>query len=275
MATNMLASAMAVFYAGALVLSLVGIFSRRKILEKFGLGLLAVAFVVNTWAIADRWLAAGHPPFKTLYETLVFYPWCVAIVTFVLVALHRLYFLVPFAGGISVIGLLYALYKPDMEIVSLPPALQSGWFIPHVVTYLVAYASLFASFALAVLALAQPYWRARVNKLKTVIPGSEFRFEQYAHQSAVFGIVTLTLGLVMGSIWGKVAWGEYWGWDPKENWSLVCWLAYMIYLHLRLIAGWRERKAMWVLVLAFGAVVFTYLGVNILPSASTSLHTYQ
>ena len=196
-------------------------------------------------------------------------------VTFVLIALHRLYFLIPFAGGASLFGLIYALVKPDMEILNLPPALQSGWFIPHVVTYFVAYAALFASFSLAVIALVYPLWAKRRGIQEEEASLSGANLELYAHQAAVFGAVALTLGLIMGAAWGKVAWGEYWAWDPKENWSLVSWLAYMIYLHLRLVAGWRERKAMWVLVFAFAAIIFTYLGINILPTASGSLHAYQ
>ncbi len=275
MTTNSLAAIMALAYGAALIVSALGLFSQGKTLARIGLGLLVLAFLVNTWAIAGRWLEAGHPPFKTLYETLIFYPWCVALVTFALIGLHRLYFLVPFAGGVSLIGLAYALYRPEAEITNIPPALQSGWFIPHVVTYFVSYAALFASFALAVLALAQPWWVNRKKAAKAKPQTAQVDFELFAHQATVFGVCALTLGLVMGAIWGKVAWGDYWSWDPKENWALVSWLAYMIYLHLRLVAGWRGQKAMWILVLAFAAVVFTYLGINLLPSAAGSLHAYQ
>ncbi len=100
-------------------------------------------------------------------------------------------------------------------------------------------------------------------------------FEIKRREAAVFGIVALTLGLVMGAVWGKFAWGDYWSWDPKENWALVTFLAYMIYLHLRLSPGWKGKRAMWVLVFAFAAVVFTYLGMNVLPTAGESLHVYQ
>jgi cytochrome c-type biogenesis protein CcsB len=277
MSTSILVAIWAFAYGATLLASLVGLLLSRKLLQRVGLALLVVGFIFNTWAIAGRWVDGGQPPFRTLYETMIFYPWCVAAVTLVLVSLYRLYLLIPFAVGVSIFGIACALFKPDIEIINLPPALQSGWFIPHVVTYFMAYAALFISFALAVLALAQPWWvkRGKVNSGLNYAGFGTIKFEQYAHQAAVFGICTLTLGLAMGAFWGKVAWGDYWSWDPKENWALVCWLAYMIYLHLRLIAGWQERRAMWVLVFAFGAVVFTYLGINILPAATGSLHAYQ
>jgi len=275
MSTNSLAAIMLLAYGASLIASGLGLVSKGKSLSRLGLALLGLAFLINTWAIAGRWLQAGHPPFKTLYETLIFYPWCVALVTFVLIALHRLYFLLPFASGVSLLGLAYALYRPEAEITNIPPALQSGWFIPHVVTYFVSYAALFASFALAVLALVRPWWvkRKKATGIKSSLEAVDF--EAFAHRAAVFGVCALTLGLVMGAVWGKAAWGDYWSWDPKENWALVTWLAYMIYLHLRLVAGWREQKAMWLLLAAFAAVVFTYLGINLLPSAAGSLHAYQ
>ncbi len=240
--------------------------SARKGFSVLSLGLLAGALAANTAVLVIAWVEAGRAPFKTLYETMLLYPWCVWIVTLVILRLHRLWILVPFSAAVNVAGLAYAAARPDIETANLPPALQSVWFIPHVVTYFVAYAALFASFALAVLALFRPAWRSERSGLG---------FEDHAHGAAVFGMVALTFGLVMGAVWGKEAWGDYWSWDPKENMALVSWLAYLVYLHLRLVRGWRGRPAMAVLALSFAAVVFTYLGMSLLPSAGGSLHVYQ
>lgn len=252
--------------AAALAGSLPRVFSRRKGFSALSAGALGLAFLLNSAVIAAAWIEAGRPPFKTLYETLLLYPWCVWAVTLVLVAMYRLWVLIPFSAGANLIGLVYAVMRPDVEVVNLPPALQSVWFVPHVVTYFVAYAGLFASFALALLALARGGWRSGE---------SGCGFEDYAHRAAMFGIAALTLGLVMGALWGKAAWGDYWTWDPKENWALVSWLSYLIYLHLRLVRGWQGRPAMAILVFSFAAVVFTYLGMSLLPSAGGSLHVYQ
>jgi ABC-type transport system involved in cytochrome c biogenesis permease subunit len=251
--------------AAALLGSAPGLLLRRRTWVRLGLALLAAAFVINTLVLVNRWIDGGRPPFKTLFETLIFYPWCTAVVTLTLIALRRLTVLIPFAGGISAFGIAYALYRPDVELVLMPPALQSGWFVPHVVTYFVSYAGLFASFALALVAL--------FTKPKPDGSGTDW-FAQ-AHGAAVFGVVALTAGLVMGAVWGKYAWGDYWGWDPKENWALVTWLAYMVYLHLRLMEGWQGKRAMVLLIASFAAVVFTYLGMNLLPTADGSLHVYQ
>ncbi|MBI2930371.1 MAG: cytochrome c biogenesis protein CcsA [Planctomycetes bacterium] len=253
-------------YAASLIVWLLGALARRERVSQASVWIFAASLVINTAIIGMRWVEAGRAPFKTLYETLLFYPWCVAVVTLVLLGLYRLRVLIPLSAAACLAGLAYARMKPDVEIVNLPPALQSAWFVPHVVTYFIAYAALFTSFALAILALVRPQWRSQRE---------EAGFADYAHRSVEFGFMALTLGLVMGSVWGKFAWGDYWAWDPKENWALVTWLAYLVYLHGVYIKGWRGRPGMVVCVLAFVAVMFTYLGMNLLPSASGSLHVYQ
>lgn len=255
---------LAVIHAAALACSLPTALRRRRGWGHLGTVLLGAALVFNLTLITWQWIQYGRPPFKTLFETMVFYPLCVTAVTLLLVRLHGLYAMVPFSAAVCLAGLGYALYRPDMEVVNLPPALQSAWFVPHVVTYFISYAALFASCVLALMELVGRKWmRDRPEG-----------FEVYANQAAVFGLVTLTLGLIMGGMWGKYAWGDYWSWDPKENWALVTWLAYLLYFHLRRIDGWQGRRGMVVLALAFGAVLFTYLGMNMLPQ-SDSLHVYQ
>ena len=74
----------------------------------------------------------------------------------------------------------------------------------------------------------------------------------------------LTLGILLGAAWANDAWGRYWGWDPKETWSFVTWLIYLIYLHIRLVVGWRGRKTAYLSLVGFAVVLFTYVGVNYL-----------
>lgn len=251
--------AVGALHGGALLAWLPGIRADGHAWRRLATGLLVLAFAGNTAVLVERWIDAGRPPIKTLFETLVFYPWCVGLVTLVLVGSRRLLALVPFASAVSLLGIGYALHRPEVDTVLLPPALQSAWFVPHVVTYFVSYAALFASFALAILALAR-----RSTSLA-----------EHAHKVSVFGLCGLSAGLVMGGVWGKFAWGDWWGWDPKENWALVTWLAYMICMHLRLMDGWAGRRSLYALVGAFLTVVFTYLGMHLLPTADSSLHVYQ
>jgi len=274
--------AIAVLYALALVVSVPALIRRARLGILVALCLFVLAFALNTTLIVARWTEAGRPPFKTLFETMIFYPWCTGLVALALIALRRVMVMIPFAAGVSVMGLAYALFRPDVELVLMPPALQSAWFVPHVVTYFMSYAALFASFALALVAL---YAERREGRLALAgggtagarggNPRAAAGWQAHAHGAAIFGVITLTAGLVMGAVWGKYAWGDYWGWDPKESWALVTWLAYVIYLHLRLMDGWHGKRAMVLLVCSFTAVVFTYLGMSMLPTADGSLHVYQ
>lgn len=258
--------ATSVLYILAFVFYAIAFIPGKKNVARLATAILAIALISNTAIIVDRWVEGGRPPFKTLYETMLFYPWCVSAVFFILYGLYGLSSLGIFTAVINIFGFAYACYKPDIEIINLPPALQSGWFVPHVVTYFISYAGLFASCALAALYLKWPEWK----KAET-----EIGFELMYNRALDFGFCALTFGLVMGAIWGKVAWGDYWAWDPKENWALITWFIYLIAIHLRFVKSWRGKRAAVVAIVGFGAVIFTYLGMTLLPTAQGSLHVYQ
>jgi cytochrome c-type biogenesis protein CcsB len=96
--------------------------------------------------------------------------------------------------------------------------------------------------------------------------------DEITYKSIAIGFPIFTLGgLIFGAIWADQAWGKYWTWDPKETWSLITWFFYAFYLHSRLMRGWKGKKVAIVAVLGFMAVIFTYLGVNLLLSG---LHSY-
>jgi cytochrome c-type biogenesis protein CcsB len=111
--------------------------------------------------------------------------------------------------------------------------------------------------------------------LKKMITGfniSAETLDEITYKSIAMGFPIFTLGgLIFGAIWADQAWGKYWTWDPKETWSLITWFFYAFYLHSRLMRGWRGKKVAMVAVLGFIAVIFTYLGVNLLLSG---LHSY-
>ena len=102
------------------------------------------------------------------------------------------------------------------------------------------------------------------------LPSAE-RLDELSYKTILFAFPFLTLLIITGAIWAYYAWGRYWGWDPKETWSLVTWIVYSIYLHVRLTRGWEGKIPAAIAILGFGVVIFTYLGVNILVSG---LHSY-
>ena len=97
---------------------------------------------------------------------------------------------------------------------------------------------------------------------------------QTADNVVYMGFSFLTFGLLFGALWAKEAWGHYWTWDPKETWAFITWLFYLLYIHLRLQYSKKHALAFWILALAFVVLLICWFGVNYLPSAQNSVHTY-
>ncbi|HTN51215.1 MAG TPA: c-type cytochrome biogenesis protein CcsB [Anaeromyxobacter sp.] len=253
--------------------------STQRMVAKAASVTMIAALLLNLALILLRWHEAGRAPLKSLFESLVFFSFCLVAVYLVFETIYRTrVFGVP-AMALSLGCLIYALARWDAEIVKLPPALQSPWFVPHVMVYFVGYAAVALAAALAAMQLLAARVPAiqRLTTLKagTILTGEVPDLEGMTYELIRFGFVLLTLGLLMGSVWAKSAWGDYWVWDPKENWSLVTWLVYGAYLHLRKVRGWRGERAAWIAIIGFAVVMFTYLGMHLLPTAEESAHVYS
>jgi cytochrome c-type biogenesis protein CcsB len=266
-------------YAASLALYATAWRSTRQVVARAATAVMVAALVLNLGLMLLRWHEAGRAPLKSLFESLVFFALCIAVVY---VCFERIYrtrvFGVP-AALLSLGCLVYALAKWDAEIVKLPPALQSPWFVPHVMVYFVGYAAVAIAFVLSAVQLLAPRVPAVQRLLSvragTILTGEPLDVERMAYELVRFGFVLLTVGLLVGAVWAKSAWGDFWVWDPKENWSLVTWLVYGGYLHLRRVRGWRGDKGAWLLIGGFAVVMFTYLGMNLLPTAAESAHVYS
>ena len=127
-----------------------------------------------------------------------------------------------FGTLMSVVFICINLLKPEIHSTTLMPALQSPWFVPHVTVYMFAYALMGAATLFAVYL----WWKSS---------RSETADQDLAVCDTLvrIGWAFLSLGMVMGALWAKEAWGDYWSWDPKEIWAFATWLSYLLYLHLR------------------------------------------
>jgi len=153
---------------------------------------------------------------------------------------------------------------PDTFDKTLMPALQSPWFIPHVVTYMISYALLVASAVIGIYGLYLVY--SKKDTSETI---------RLADNIVYMGFAFLTFGLLIGAMWAKDAWGHYWTWDPKETWAFLTWLVYLLYIHLRKQHRSYVRLHFWALALAFIILMICWLGINYLPSAQKSVHVYS
>jgi len=266
-------------YAAALAFYAAAWRSTKAVVGRLATGVMCAAIAVNAALIVGRWIQADRPTFKSLFESLVFLSFTTGAVYLVMERLYRTRVFGVLAAVGSFGALLYAVTKWDAEIVKLPPALQSGWFVPHVVVYFVGYGAAFFATAVAVVQIASGHIgfvkRLLETRAGSMLSGKALDLEQITYDAIKFSFTLLTVGLLFGSVWAKSAWGDYWVWDPKENWSLVTWLVYGGYLHLRRVRGWRGDKAAWLAIAGFAVVMFTYLGMEMLPTAQQSAHVYS
>ncbi len=107
------------------------------------------------------------------------------------------------------------------------------------------------------------------NRLLALFPATDL-LDELNYQLVIFGFLFLSVGIITGAVWANSAWGRYWGWDPKETWSLITWFVYATLLHAKMMRGWQGRRIAFLSVIGFAAVIFTYFGVNLLPG----LHSY-
>ncbi len=258
----------------------IGIFVFRA--KKLGLAaslLLIVGFLFNTGGIALRWvesyqIGAGHAPMSNMYESLVFFAWCIAIFYLFLEFKFKNRLIGAFAVPFAFLSMALAgLTDPDIK--PLIPALQSNWLIAHVVTCFVGYAAFAVAAGMGIMYLVgstsvEGGKEKNPNGLLATLPSLKV-IDDITHKTIVFGFLWLSAGIITGAIWANSAWGTYWSWDPKETWSLITWFVYAGALHARFTKGWGGKRIAWLAIIGFLAVVFTYYGVNYLLSG---LHSY-
>lgn len=251
---------------------LLGLANKKSWINQAAFRLFLLAFISGSILIIDRWIDAGRPPFKTFYESLVFATWTISLVSIIAENKFKVR-LFGLLSALSIVGIfIYALTKRDAEIIALPPALQTWIFIPHVITYFLAYGALFVAGLSAVLYLLLPKGISSHHYLGVE---DHINFSHFTYQITKSGFLFLTAGLLLGAWWGQVAWSNYWGWDPKENWAFITWLIFAAYLHFRNLSDWSDKRLAWVVIIGVTAIIFTYLGMDYLPTAEDSLHIYS
>ncbi|MBI2070979.1 MAG: c-type cytochrome biogenesis protein CcsB [Elusimicrobia bacterium] len=159
----------------------------------------------------------------------------------------------------------------DPALSGLVPALQSYWINIHPLILMACYGIFANAFGLSAAYLVQE-WQIRSRRPREFawqIPSLEV-LDRLSYKIIFLALPALTIGIVMGGIWAWNAWGRFWGWDAKETWALITWMIYIIYLHLRLARGWQGRQAVYINLLGFASVLFTFFGVNYL----SKLHGY-
>lgn len=249
-------------YLASFLLYIAASFSKPKFFSNCALSSLSLGFLGHMYLIIRHILHARRMPLTNTSETLLSVTAVIVLIFLILEFKARRFERIGlFVSFISSLGLIFAFWVLKRPVMPLLPALQSKWLVIHVSSCIVAYSFFTISFIAAIIYLAR----------KDSNSNHGIQLNRICHRCISLGFYLLTMGIILGSIWGKSAWGHWWNWDPKETWALVTWLVYGLYIHGRLFFRWSETKLSWVAVFGFLACLFTYLGVNFLLKG---LHSY-
>lgn len=254
------------FYVAAAVMNTYGLIFRKERAERAGYYSVYIGLLVHGVALVYRWIASGHGPYMARYEVLSSNAWIV-LALFLLFAKvfpkvrPASIFVFPSAFLLIALGLFTS---PQVE--KLPPTLKDVWLVFHVSFYKIALGTLLVALSFSVFYVLKK--RTEIQWLKR-LPEME-AIDVYAYRFAGFGFIFWAIAMLAGSIWAYQSWGRFWGWDPIETWSLITWIFFGVYLHLRRFFGWKGERAAYLFMLCFLVSLVTAFFV---PLVDTSIHS--
>ena len=214
--------------------------------------------------ILIMWITLERPPLRTMGETRLWYSFFLPLAGIIVYSRWQYKWILSFSTILASVFICINVFKPEIHSKTLMPALQSPWFAPHVIVYMMAYALLGAAVVMAIYLL---FIKKDMNTDKEM---------EITDNLTYVGLSFMTLGMLMGALWAKEAWGHYWSWDPKETWAAITWLFYLVYVHYREYRPRTIRPALWMLLIGFCLLQMCWWGINYLPSAQgMSIHTYN
>lgn len=244
---------------------------RATPLWAISLAVLVLAEVALVDGLVNRGLLTARMPVANMYESLLFTLAAFGLAGIIFEIRSRMGWL----GFVTAVmqGLLLTFVNNLPAHMTrrepLVAVLDSLWLNFHVTTVMISYGLFLLGFLFCVLYLFKDFTGNR----KGVLPDKE-AFEYLNYRCIQIGWPLLGIGIFLGAVWANTAWGSYWNWDPKETWSLITWLAYAVYLHLRMNAGWTGRRSVIASMVGFLMVLITYFGVTYLPGLAGGLHSY-
>ena len=215
------------------------------------------AFAANAVLLINNWVVNEYVPFVSMFQVLIFLSFCFVPIYFYLRFFCNGKWMTTYMSLPPAIIMTGLCFMDIKSVWHFPPALQSVWFVPHVLFYMIAYSMGAVALMLSIAGLF-----AKDKRL----------YSEGVYNSVRILFPFMTCGMFFGAIWANEIWGSFWSWDAKENWSLVTWLIYMLYLHFR-TNKYLKKYAFVLPFIGFIAIVITFFFVNIF--SGTSVHSYS
>ena len=271
-----------VLLAAATMVYIAHLWFTKPAVGKWASGLATAGAIGLLVALLTRWfethqvLEEGHVPISNLYEVTIFFTALTTVIYLVLESFSRNRHPGAFVMPIVILGIGFELWlvsKGNAGPQNLVPALKSYWMHAHVLANFIGYGAFAVACGGGVMYLVRHRAEERGNTdgmVMRVLPGLT-ETDTLMYRAIAIGFVTFTIATILGAAWAYDAWGGYWSWDPKETWSLIVWLTYAVYMHLRFVKGWAGTRMAWWAILGFGVTLFCFIGVNMFLSG---LHSY-
>lgn len=242
-----------------------------------GLNLTVLGAVCAAIGVVCRGIAARRLPWGNMYEFVTSALFFVVIAYLVLVAIHHVRWMGIAVTLLLAVGNGLAATVFYVAVAPLVPALHSVWFVIHIVAACIAAAALNVGAIASIMYLIATNAQAKAQRTGVPVKGLVAKLpplesmDTLAYRAHAIGFPIWTFTIAAGSVWADYAWGRFWGWDPKETWSLVTWVVYAAYLHARSTAGWRGRRAALIAIVGAACFWFNFVGVNLIFNG---LHSY-
>ena len=248
-------------------------YTRTEKIARIATAMMILGFLLLLAGVVGRGISAGRVPWGNMYEFSI--TGALAFTGAYLGALRKydlrwLGLFVSISVLLTLGTAVTVLYVPSAPLV---PALKSTWLVIHVAAAIISGGIFLLSNVIAGAFLfldsmerkgERAQWAKRLPSLDTL--------DQLSYRLVAFVFPLWTFAVIAGAIWAESAWGRYWGWDPKETWAFITWVAYAAYLHARVTVGWRGRRAAWLCIFAGSTFLFNYVYVNVW---GTGKHTYS
>jgi hypothetical protein len=248
-------------------------FSKTERVGRLGSAFMLIATLLLLAGVIFRGISANRVPWGNMYEFSITGALSFSLAYLFALVKYKMRWLALPASIAMLITLGTAvtlLYRPSAPLV---PALKSTWLVIHVSAAIISGGVfLLANFIAGTYLIldryeqkgARPIWMQKLPSLASL--------DNFSYRLIALVFPLWTFSVIAGAIWAEAAWGRYWGWDPKETWAFITWVAYAAYLHARVTIGWRGRKAAWLCLLAGSTFLFNYVYINVW---GTGKHTYS
>ena len=247
-------------YVSSLSVAIVSVLTGKEGFRRLYFLLLPLGIVTHLAALVVRSLFVGHAPMANLYETLLFFSFCVSIATFTYHIVYRVRLIELFTLTVAS-GLLIFAIMADHGYTPLYIALKTIWFEIHVMASFAGYALFTASFSSALFFLIFQ----RKKQPETRI------YEEMTNSANLWGFSLFSIAMFSGAVWAYLAWGNYWFWEPKTIWSFILWFYFAGIVHGHYVKRWRGRRVAIMTAVGFAVVIFTYVGVGLLMKSTHNL----